>query len=133
MEEDLETVRNRIEKLSLEIKEIEMDGMPRECGMEGMEQADILGAKDESLEIPIHNQPLLSKPQQPVNSKPQQNILLKNWLVTPKPQMWGGGDNSDIYHTETLAKFVKNLDKENIQTVGFNNPGFGGRYPAKTD
>ena len=69
-----------------------------------------------------------------VKPKPQQVIPIKNWLVTRKLQVGGGG--GDIFHiitSENCAKIGNKEKSENIQHHGFNNPGFVGKSPAKTD
>ena len=72
--------------------------------------------------------------QKPTSESKHQQTNFKKWLVTPKLNVGGGGQISDI--REVSSSEI--LEKESSQNIhidynGFNNPGPDGQYPAKTD
>ena len=73
--------------------------------------------------------------QKPTSESKHQQTNFKKWLVTPKLNVGGGGQISDIREVLSSSEILKKESSQNIHIDynGFNNPGPDGQYPAKTD
>ena len=69
-------------------------------------------------------------------SEKSQQSTFKKWLVTPKFNSGENGETSDIVEVSTSEnnmKILEDIKSENIQSIGFNNPGQDGHFRVKPD